>query len=511
MIIDRYQIEEEISRNGPITVFRAHHEILKRATLLKVYDGADPELIARFEEEARIVAELESDYVARIYDFGFADKHLFFIAAEYVEGGNLSQYIHRHQPDTTQRIRLCRQIVQAVGYIHDKGYIHRDLKPENILVTQDGRIKITDFGISLHEAIKKHTPEQKLTGTPLYMAPEQVNNLPVTRQTDIFSLGTVFYTLFAPHPFDATTYGEIFAKIISHSPPPLSQAGTDIPEWFSSLVSDMMQKKPERRPRDLQTVAALFRQHTGEEIVAPPSAGHEEKEGERKGIHPLAGLLILIVPLLLYIMFNMIRERLENEPAGNRSIADSSQTIVRDSLTIPDIPAGKKGNPAIIRVENEKDRQPLPPPSAESAEARLWINTYPWARVYVDYDFIDITPLKDTLRLKPGWHTVQLQNPGYATWKDSLYLKAGEFKEVGYHLDSLCYTMRLQVQPWGKVYIDNIYIGDTPLEKPLLLTKANKTLTITNKFYKTYTEILNWNGAPIVERRIVLEKKAEVQ
>ncbi len=510
MIIDRYHIEEEISRNGPITVYRAHHEILKRATLLKVYDGADRELITRFEEEARIVAALESDYVARIYDFGFTDGHLFFIAAEYVEGGNLSQYMEREQPDTARRIRMCARIVQAVGYIHAKGYIHRDLKPENILVTRDGRIKITDFGISLHEAIKKHTPEQKLTGTPLYMAPEQVNNLPVTRQTDIFSLGTVFYALFAPHPFDAASYGEIFAKIISHQPPPLSQTVADIPEWFSSLVQDMMRKKPAQRPADLQSVAGLFRQHTGEGALPPPNSAEKEHDNERKGLHPLTGLLILVVPLLLYVMFTMIRERLQNDPPGTGISSDSVQTVSRDTLTVPVEPSGKKDKAPLTNGTREKEILPAPG-AASTAPARLWVNAYPWARVYIDYDFVDITPLKDTLRLKPGWHAIQLQNPAYATWTDSLYIKPGEFKEVGYHLDSLCYTMRLQVQPWGKVYIDNVYIGDTPLNKPLLLTKANKTLTIKNKFYKTHTETLNWNGSAIVDRRIVLEKRAEIQ
>ncbi|HED10548.1 MAG TPA: serine/threonine protein kinase [Caldithrix abyssi] len=509
MIIDRYHIDEEIARNGPITVYRAHHDILKRTTLLKVYDGADKELIAQFEEEARIVAALESDHVARIYDFGFANEHLFFIAAEFVEGGNLSQYISRQQPDREQRIRLCARIVQAVAYIHSKGYIHRDLKPENILVTGDGRIKITDFGISLHEAIKKHTPEQKLTGTPLYMAPEQVNNLPVTRQTDIFTLGTIFYSLFAAHPFDAPSYGEIFAKIISHQPPPLAQAAEDIPEWFSALVEKMMQKKAERRPTDLQSVAMLFQQQTGETLSSSPPAGPAE-EDERKGIHPLAGALILIIPLLLYIMFTMVRDRLQNAPDGSIRVPDSSRVLSPDTVSRTATPSAKKdGLPVTNRPKENSDRSPSE--TGRKGPARLWINAYPWARVYVDYNFIDITPLKDTLSLEPGWHKIQLQNPAYATWTDSLFIKSGEFKEVGYHLDSLCYSMRLQVQPWGKVYVDNIFIGETPLGKPLLLTKANKTLTIKNKFYKTYTETLNWDGSPIVDRRIVLEKKAEIQ
>ncbi len=505
MTIDRYRIIEEIARNGPITVYRAHHEILKRITLLKVYDGADQELIARFEEEARIVAALESDFVTRIYDFGFANDHLFFIAAEYVEGGNLTRYLSRRQPDMEQRIRLCARIAQAVCYIHDKGYIHRDLKPENILVTGEGEIKLTDFGISLHEAIKRHTPDQKLVGTPLYMAPEQVNNLPVSRQTDIFALGTIFYTLFTDHPFDAPSYGEIFAKIISHRQPPLAETDARIPEWFSELVQQMLQKKASKRPEDLHSVLQTFRRYTD----MPNNSG--DVEDERRRMHPLAGLLILLVPLLLYVMFSMVRERQQREPVQPLSPADSGLSRQQDTTVQPDsLPRPVKAQPSRPAQQTDNDGSPAGL-TVNKEPARLWVNAFPWARVYIDYDFIDVTPLKDTLQLKPGWHKLQLQNPAYATWTDSVFLKAGEFRELGYHLDSLCYTMRIQVQPWGKVYIDGVYIGDTPLNKPLLLTKANKSLTIKNRYFKTYTEKLEWDGSPVVERKIILEKKAGIQ
>ncbi|RMH66221.1 MAG: serine/threonine protein kinase [Calditrichaeota bacterium] len=499
MHIGRYRIDQTLAENGPVTVYLAFHDILQRPTLLKVYKGADRHLIHRFEEEARIVAELESDFIAGIYDFGSAGDDLFYFAMEYVPGGNLRQYISARPLNTTDKLSLARGILNAVAFIHNKGYIHRDLKPENILVDENGHIKLTDFGISLHEAIKSHTPDQTLVGTPLYMAPEQVNNLPVTRQTDIFALGTIFYELFSgSHPFNAPAYGEIFARIITHAPPPLSEINPDIPAWFSDMVQHMMEKEPDRRPVKVDTLLNKMESSDSasvqtKQMDAPPV------EEPLKGIGPVAGLLILIIPVLLYFFINMPKERLE-QPAPH-TLKDT--TLIHDSLA-----ADSLNTPVEQTSEKETSRVKMVvhPVKADSTPAKVWIEVTPWARLYVDYEWIDTTPLSDTLQLKPGRHVISLQNPRYATWRDTILLKPAQKLLLRYPLDSLCYTLRLQVIPWGKVFVDGQYLGDTPLEKPILLTRRNKRLTIKNKFYKSFTESLDWDGSPVVEKKIILQK-----
>ncbi len=503
MRIGHYRIEETIAENGPVTVYRAVHEILQRPTLLKVYKGADPELIRRLEEEARIVAELESEHIAGIYDFGSVGTDIFYFAMEFIKEGNLRDFLARHNPDIHDKLALVHSILQAVNYIHQKGYIHRDLKPENILVNGNQSVRLTDFGISLHEAIKSHTPDQILVGTPLYMAPEQVNNLPINHQTDIFALGTIFYELFAgKNPFNAPSYGEIFARIITENPPTLHETDNSIPVWFSDLVKSMMQKEPSQRPESIGRILRQFETNFSNAKNTQPTQKEiaEKKENDFKGLSPVIGILLLVLPVLIYLFITMVKERLNTMPPTPAT--DSlmvRDTLSADTLNIPVAknPSPHINNPAIPAKTSVKDTVP----------AHVWIEVTPWARVYVDYEYVDTTPLPDKITLKAGRHIISLQNPNYATWIDTIHVKSAQEKRLRYALDSLCYSMRLQVIPWGKVYVDDQYIGDTPLERPLFLTRRNKRLTIKNKFYKTYTESLDWRGNPVEIRKIILKKK----
>ncbi|MEJ2636154.1 MAG: serine/threonine-protein kinase [Calditrichia bacterium] len=254
--IGSYKILETLYDKGAVQACLAVHQKLGRKTFLKIYSGLDAGLIRRFEREARIVADLDHESIVSIYDFG-EDQGRYYIAMEFVDGWNLAQYLQSHELMDEEILDIAYQIAASVAVLHRKGYIHRDLKPENVLIGRNKKIKITDFGTSFQASQVRMTQNGDLNGTPLYMSPEQINNLQITASSDVFTLGIIFYQLATGiHPFYAEQYGEIFARILTLEPLPINSIRDTIPEWFSDLVSMLLQKDASKRPKNAQEVAA---------------------------------------------------------------------------------------------------------------------------------------------------------------------------------------------------------------------------------------------------------------
>src|SRR3982751_2620560 len=199
VIAGRYELVELVGTGGMSSVHKACDRLLERNVALKVlhpHYGDDPEYVERFRREARSVAQLSHPHIVTVIDRG-EDGGQQFIVFEYVDGENLKQLVERTGPLPTRRaVELALAIAGALAFAHQHGLVHRDVKPQNVLLTPDGEAKMTDFGIARSLDVEQGvTQTGTVLGTSNYLSPEQASGNPVTRATDVYSLGVVMSTV----------------------------------------------------------------------------------------------------------------------------------------------------------------------------------------------------------------------------------------------------------------------------------------------------------------------------
>lgn len=507
--IGNYEIIEIIAEHGPTLICKARHKKLGRKTFLKIFKSADPNLLQRFEREARIVADLNDEHIVAIYDFG-EENDLYFIAMEYVDGGNLKEYLDAHTLSAEEIINFAYNIAKAVAVLHRHGYIHRDLKPENILVNKAGQVKLTDFGIAYHDALFHMTTEGSLLGTPLYMSPEQINNLPLTPASDVFAMGIIFYQLAVKkHPFEAPRIGEIFSQILSKEVENPCHIRPELPEWFCQLIQKMLEKDPEKRPQSAENILKELEKFRAQ--IPQPSSPESASLPPRKKTSVWLPI-IFFSGLLLLIVFLLFRKA--NPPVSPPTGSDDSlvaalpESSLTDSAQAPGLRASENRTPE-NPGSTSKDSTPhtvLPPKTEIIPYTQVFIQTYPWCKIYLNYQLVDSTPMTRPLRLKPGKYVLGLQNPLYPSFADTIFIPAQREYTLTFNLDSIFARLDLQVSPWGKVYIDGKYIGETPLQKPIYLTREKHVIEIKNQFYRTWRDTIDFREKAKVQKFIALKE-----
>ena len=230
-----YRIVEKIGEGGMGEVYRAQDTQLGRDVAIKVLPdvfASDPNRLTRFEQEARFVASLNHPNVARLFDGGVMPNGRPYLVMEYIEGEPIDRYCDARTLSLNDRLRLFRAIVETVQYAHRNLIVHRDLKPSNILVTEEGTVKLLDFGIAKlidDDADSALTRTGMRVLTPAYAAPEQVAGEPVTTAADVYSLGVVFYELLTGH----NPHGETPTKTSEIKRPSAAVAAS----WRATCVS----------------------------------------------------------------------------------------------------------------------------------------------------------------------------------------------------------------------------------------------------------------------------------
>jgi serine/threonine-protein kinase len=234
-------------------VYEGHDERLARDVAIKMLRpdvaAQHPEVIARFEAEARSAARLSHPNVVAIYDTGEHEGRP-FIVMERMPGETLAEHLSRGPVDLAWLRRVAGDVLGALGVAHNAGIVHRDIKPGNILIAENGCAKVADFGIakSLDEATPDLTGTNLLVGTPAYMAPERVAGEPATVQADTYSLGVVLYEAAAGRkPFTGTTPVALAYAIRQGEAEPLPALRPDIDPAFADVVTQAMAPEPAAR------------------------------------------------------------------------------------------------------------------------------------------------------------------------------------------------------------------------------------------------------------------------
>ncbi|WP_319462857.1 serine/threonine-protein kinase, partial [Micromonospora sp. RTP1Z1] len=249
----RYRLVERVATGGMGDVWRAKDQVLGRQVAVKVLLPAlvsDPDFIARFRAEARIMASLRSPGIVQVFDSGTDDlpdgSHADFLVMEFVEGEPLSRRIEAAgQLEVAETMSIVAQVAQSLDAAHARGIVHRDVKPSNLLVQQDGTVVLVDFGVARSTNVTSITSANAVPGTALYMAPEQAAGHPVSGATDIYALGAVAYCcLTGGPPFTGDNPLQVAVRHLDDEPPELSQ---DIPQPVREMVSRALAKDPADR------------------------------------------------------------------------------------------------------------------------------------------------------------------------------------------------------------------------------------------------------------------------
>ncbi|MGI8334027.1 Stk1 family PASTA domain-containing Ser/Thr kinase [Actinomadura scrupuli] len=250
----RYRIESRIARGGMATVYVARDIKLGRAIALKVMHAnlaQDDEFVRRFIVEAKSAAALSHPNVVAVYDQG-TDGHYVFLAMEYVPGRTLRDLLtEQSRLGPRQALSLMQPVLAALGAAHRAGLVHRDVKPENVLLTDDGQVKVADFGLARAETASKQTKTGMIIGTVGYMAPEQVLSGHADSRSDVYAAGIMLFELltgYQPHQADSPL--AVAYKHVNEVVPLPSSVLPGIPPQLDALVATSTSHDPARRPAD---------------------------------------------------------------------------------------------------------------------------------------------------------------------------------------------------------------------------------------------------------------------
>jgi formylglycine-generating enzyme required for sulfatase activity/tRNA A-37 threonylcarbamoyl transferase component Bud32 len=263
--LDHYLVIEVRGRGGFGVVLKAFDEKLHRIVALKVLApqlAACPLARKRFLREAQAAAAIRNDHVIGI--FAVEDGPWPYIAMEYVDGPSLEEKIERDGPlPLTEILRIGQQTASGLAAAHQQGLVHRDIKPGNILLENGvARVKITDFGLA--RAIDDASLSQAgvVSGTPAYMAPEQADGAPLDHRADLFSLGSVLYTMATGKlPFHGLGSVAMLRSVVDKKSRPVREERPDAPAWLESIIAKLHAKNPDRRYQSAREVATLLAQH----------------------------------------------------------------------------------------------------------------------------------------------------------------------------------------------------------------------------------------------------------
>jgi eukaryotic-like serine/threonine-protein kinase len=260
VVADRYELEELVGTGGMSSVFKARDRLLERDVALKILHQhyvADPDYVERFRREARAVAQLAHPNIVTVIDRGEQDGRQ-FIVFEFVDGENLKQLINREGAlPVRDAVELALQVAGALGYAHDRGIVHRDVKPQNVILNEDGRAKVTDFGIARSLDVDGVTQTGTVLGTSDYIAPEQAQGQPVDAQTDVYSLGVVLYELLTGElPFRGEGFVAVAMQHVSEPAPSVLERRGDVPPRLDLAIRRAMAKRPEDRYASMDELVA---------------------------------------------------------------------------------------------------------------------------------------------------------------------------------------------------------------------------------------------------------------
>ena len=256
MINERYEIIKSIGEGGMANVYLANDTFLDRKVAVKILRGdlsTDEKFIRRFQREAYAASALSHPNIVEMYDVG-EDQGTYFIVMEYIEGRTLKQLLKKRGSLTSPEVvDIMLQLTDGIAHAHDMYIIHRDLKPQNIMISDDGKIKITDFGIAMAMNSTQVTQTNSVMGSVHYLPPEQASGKGSTIKSDIYSMGIMLFELLTGKlPFKGENAVEIALKHMKDDIPSVRKLNPNVPQSLENIVLKATAKNPKNRYDDVR-------------------------------------------------------------------------------------------------------------------------------------------------------------------------------------------------------------------------------------------------------------------
>jgi len=286
--IQNYRIEELLGEGGMGTVYRATDTLLHRSVAIKMLHPhllRDATFMERFKNEAVLSAQLNHPNVAVLYNL-LSDRSDNLMVMEYVNGTTLDDLVKKQGRLTVENaVKMVMQALDGLHHAHRKGILHRDIKPANLMLTQEGDIKLMDFGIARLVGSQRLTRSDRVVGTLEYMAPELLDRVEPSLQSDLYATGVLLYELLSGKmPFEATTDSTLINQILTKSPIPLRSRIVDLPKSLEAVLDKLFQKKPEKRYNSAMELKQALA------LIVPPSPINTQLFEHKKPSIPLTKL-----------------------------------------------------------------------------------------------------------------------------------------------------------------------------------------------------------------------------
>jgi eukaryotic-like serine/threonine-protein kinase len=472
----RYEVLYKLGHGAMAEVHLARDPMLNRFVAIKVLHAelaTRKDVLQRFFNEARTVAVVRNPHVVEVFDFGQQDDELYLVM-EFVDGqslhgilkqlqaspnrsgnsksdefgGQLSNHYLESEPlDIRVSAALICQAAEGLSVAAQHGVVHRDLKPENMLINQQGYLKISDFGIA-HVQNDSLTKTGAILGSPLFMSPEQSLGLkPITFQSDIFSLGAVFYSCLAGHPpFQGKSFVELSRKITRQPHIPLIQLRPELDPALAGLVETLLQKRPNQRGGGPKWLHHQLKSYLMSEGISDSAemVGEYLKQLSARGVQTtwasdgprtIAATRVktlrfsrevkqkrsLVVPALILFTLVMVGSGIWVLLGPKKSILNahvkpleaSGQAVVPEALKVEPSPTQAKEADQNSTLQTpllgSNQVKPIQAPVTEGNVNLLLQSSPPFAETFVDGRYVGLTPVEVNL-LSVGTHRITMKN-----------------------------------------------------------------------------------------------------
>jgi serine/threonine protein kinase len=450
---------------------------------LKSSQAKQDSLLKRFEQEAKILAQLQHPNIVEVYDYGF-DGQEYYIVMEFIEGKSLEALRQEKKLPPSIVAIILSYVANALKYAHTAGVIHRDIKPSNILISSHGLVKLTDFGISRFTTRNLTlTQRDEFVGTPAYIAPEQIEGKELTSATDIFTLGIVLYHLLTGQlPFSGESNLEIIHKVLKGKYTPPLTINPQLPYKLVKITQACLRQDPSRRLRIEELTREFdeyFKEHElwnkEEELKNYLTRGYEEPatlttaelprgSRVRKIFFEIACLIILTALNFFFWSKNASLVTNQNETRKLIVLArekNTSETLpetkgVKSQLPLPGIDRSRLNRSSLegLKTPTETVQKPKDLP----ASCLVSIKSNYWAEVWINGERCGGTPLE--LKLPPGQYQLKLENKQhcYPLMKEFKIEEGEEVLELQLKLKLLPAYLRITLPQEAAIFVNDTLI-----------------------------------------------------
>ena len=546
-----YQILSTLATGGTAVLYKAIQTSLDRHVVVKRLHShliSDPNFTKRFELEAKSAASLDHENIVRIIDFGSSHDN-YYIVMEYIDGMSLKEIIDEHGAlDQELTLLIAREVCLGLDHAHQHGIVHRDVKPANIMVTNDGQVKITDFGLAkLHQSQTQQTVANTLLGTPLYMSPEQAIGDNVDGRSDLFSLGTMCYEMITgTQPFLGDNYAVVIQNIIHGSIPQPSKLGKQIDGEIESIVMRALCKEPVKRFRTAIEMARAIETALGQEKIASAkvklrrlmkganvcdSASAPVSCTKRTRIRRIVPTLVtaaaaaaVVVVLLLnsgsidtmqmhlnaLLSPDPMAPAFEGHSAGHTDVvvpadfievpleqgsdstpAELSFGLAMDSTLGVKMPVEPPFEAPAMPIEEKPAEDPEPPAAEEvqpaPASGYLDIIVQPEATIYIDGERRSHGTHIGPVELTVGSHEILCERDGFREYSESISIQKGEMSKRRILLQIVTGSVHFDTVAGAMIYVNGTYKGLTPLGRPLDLPSGSCRIELKKAGYTSWS------------------------